>query len=61
MPLKNCNEKTEKDTDKYLTDSEENKDIQLLATGKNFPKAVKVNIPKIKTLEDEIQNLEQKA
>ena len=51
----------EKDADKYLTDAEENKDIQLLATSNKLGKAVKVNIAKIKTLEVEIQNLEKKA
>ena len=40
MSLENCNEKMEKDTDKYLTDAEENKDIQLLATGYKLRKAV---------------------
>ena len=51
----------EKDADKYLTDAEENKDIQLLATRNKLGKAVKVNIAKIKTLEVEIQNLEKKS
>ena len=52
MSLENCNEKMEKDADKYLTDAEENKDIQLLllATGNKLPKAAKLNIAKIKTL-----------
>ena len=50
----------EKDADKYLTDAEENKDIQLLATRNKLGKAVKVNIAKIKTLEVEIKNLEKK-
>ena len=59
--LENCNEKMEKDAEKYLTDAEENKDIQLLATGNKLWKAVKVNIATIKTLEAEIQNLKKKA
>ena len=50
MSLENCNEKIEKDAGKYLTDAEENKDIQLLATGNKLPKAAKLNIAKIKTL-----------
>ena len=53
--------KTETDTDKYLTDSEEIIDMQLLATGNKLRKAVKVNIAKIKTPEHEIQNLEKQA
>ena len=60
MSLENWNEKMEKDADKYLTDAEENKDIQLLATRNKLGKAVKVNIAKIKTLEVEIKNLEKK-
>ena len=51
----------EKDAEKYLTDAEENKDIQLLATGNKLWKAVKVNITTIKTLEAEIQNLKKKV
>ena len=38
----------EKDVDKYLTDAEENKSIQLLTTGNKLQKTVKVNIAKIK-------------
>ena len=60
ISLENCNETMEKDADKYLTDAEENKDIKLLATGNKLPKAVKVNIAKIKTLEAKIQNLDKK-
>ena len=61
MSLENCNEKMEKDTDKYLTDAEESKDIQLLVTGNKLRKALKVSIAKIETLEAEIQNLEKKG
>ena len=32
IPLKSCNEKTEKDADKYSKDPEGKKDIQLLGT-----------------------------
>ena len=60
MSLENCNEKMEKGADKYLTDTEEKKDKQLLATGNKLAKAVKVNIAKIKLLEAVIQNLEEK-
>ena len=60
MSLENCNEKMEKDTDKYSTDAEESKDIQLLVTGNKLRKALKVSIAKIETLEAEIQNLEKK-
>ena len=42
--LENWNEKMEKDADKYMTDAEENKDMQLLATGNKLRKAAKVNI-----------------
>ena len=61
MSLENCNEKMEKDTDKYSTDAEESKDIQLLVTGNKLRKALKVSIAKIETLEAEIQNLEKKG
>ena len=61
MSLENCNEKMEKDTDKYLADAEESKDIQLLVTGNKLRKALKVSIAKIETLEAEIQNLEKKG
>ena len=40
MSLENCNEKMEKGADKYLTDTEEKKDKQLLATGNKLAKAV---------------------
>ena len=54
MSLENCNEKMEKDAEKYLTDAEGNKDIQLLATCNKLQKAVKINV-----LEAKIQNLEK--
>ena len=37
--IRNWNEKMEKDADKYMTDAEENKDMQLLATGNKLRKA----------------------
>ena len=60
ISLENRNEKMEKDADKYLMNAQENKDMQLLATGIKIRKAVKVNIVKNKTLRAEIQNLEKK-
>ena len=55
MSLENCNGKME-----HLTDAEESKNIQPLATGNKLRGAVKVNTAKIKTLEAEIQNLKKK-
>ena len=47
ISLKNCNEKMEKDADKYSKDSEGKKDIQFLGTDNKLWKAVKGNIAKI--------------
>ena len=40
MSLENCSEKMRKDASKYLTDAEENKDVQLLTTGNELQNAI---------------------
>ena len=40
MSLENCSEKMRKDANKYLTDAEENKDVQLLTTGNELQNAI---------------------
>ena len=49
MSLENCSEKMRKDANKYLTDAEENKDVQLLTTGNELQNAITTfKIQKIK-------------
>ena len=41
MSLENCSEKMRKDADKYLTDAEENKDVQLLTSGSQLQNPIR--------------------